>query len=310
VPDHQAQIAFGGRSFSVAGTVDPFVPDAPDGPLHGMRVVLPDGAMLHLARYRPLICFAVFGSDAYYGCLGIALQSLAAFGNYDGTICIAADRPRGQLRRHIPAAFQDRWLHRPLDTRSGLFARYDMAAWGIGEFGPVLYMDTDVVANAPLHPLLTQLAGSRLLHIATENRLAPHLAGQRPAAYGGAVADWFGHWLLGHDPRLASRPFVMGSSGIIGFGSLADASTAFATVRALRRQVRPELIGSFTDQPLLNYALQTLDCGEYQLLDRFVDFARSAERAGAQRRGLMHFHAGVGNDRHKLATMRRYLAGL
>jgi hypothetical protein len=310
VPGHPEQLALDGRVFGMAGTEDPFVLDRPEGPMHRMRVVLPDGAMLHLARYRPLVCFAVFGSDAYYGCLGVALQSLATFGAFDGTICIAADRPRGQLRRHIPAAFQDRWLHRPLDPRSGLFARYDMASWGLGEFGPVLYMDTDVVANAPLTPLLIQLAGSRFLHIATENRLAPQLAGRLPAAYGGEVADWFGHWLLSHDPRLASRPFVMGSSGIIGFASVADASATFASVRALRRQVRPELIGSFTDQPLLNYALQTLDCGEYQLLDRFVDFARSADQAGTEQRGLMHFHAGVGNDRFKLATMRKYLARL
>ncbi len=309
VPEHQ-KLELDGKAFSAAGTEDPFVLDAREGSMHRMRVFLPDGAMLHLARYRPLICFAVFGSDEYYGCLGVALQSLATFGNYDGTICIAADRPRGQLRRHLPAAFQDRWLYRSLDPRSGLFARYDMETWGIGAFGPVLYLDTDVVANAPLTPLLTQLAGSSLVHIATENRLAPHLAGQLPAAYGGEVADWFGHWLLRHDPRLASRPFVMGSSGIIGFGSVADACAAFASVRAVRRQLRPEPIERFGDQPLLNYALQALDCGEYQLLDRFVDFTRTAERAGAERRGLMHFHAGVGNDRHKLAAMRRYVAGL
>jgi hypothetical protein len=311
VPGHPGRLDFAGRRLSIAGTVSPFAADpSPRAPLHRVHVVLPEGAMLHAARFRPLIYFATYGGDIYDACLRLALQSLADHGDFDGTLCIATDRPRGAVRRLIPRAFDGRWLHREITADAGLFARYDADAWGLEGFSPLLYMDADVIINAPLAPLLTALAGSRRLHVATNNDVVPHLAGRPYAEHEAEVANWFGAFLFGHDPRLAQAPFAMGNSGTIGFATIADARLAFDAVRALRRSVCPELVATYGDQPLFNYALHTLGCGDFTTLDRFIELARHTGECSSERRGLVHFHAGVGNVRVKLESMRAYSASL
>jgi hypothetical protein len=283
---------------------------SPRAPLHRLHLVLPDGAMLHLARFRPLIYFTIYGGDLYYACLRIALRSLADHGAFDGTVCIAADRPRGAVRRLVPEAFAGRWLHRETTAAAGLFARFDCDQWGLEGFSPILYMDVDVVIDAPLTPLLTRIAGSARLHVGTSNHFVPQLAGRPYTDYDSDLADWFGHWLFGHDPRLAQVPFAMGGSGTIGFATIADARLAFDLVRVLRRRVRLELVEYFGDQPLFNYALHALGCGDFAALDPFIELARDAGECSGARRGIMHFHAGVGNAQVKLDAMRTYSASL
>jgi hypothetical protein len=310
-PGHPDRLAFAGRIFSIAGTQSPFVADpSPRAPLHRVHVVLPDGAMLHAARFRPLIYFAIHGGDPYYQCLRLALQSIADHGAFDGMLCIAADRPRSAVRRLIPRVFEGRWLHRETTADAGLFARYDVDAWGLEGYSPILYMDADVIINAPLTPLLTRLAGSRRLHVGTSNHFFPHLAGRAHGDYEAEFADWFGGFLFGHDPRLANVPFAMGNSGTIGFATVACSRPAFDAVRALRRSVRTDMLEIYGDQPLFNYVLHALDCGDFTTLDPFIELARDASECSTARRGLMHFHAGVGNVAVKLESMRAYSTSL
>jgi hypothetical protein len=311
VPGRPAWLAFAGRMFSIAGTQGPFADDAaPRSPLHRLHLVMQDGAMLHLARFRPLIYFTIYGGDSYYELLRLALRSLADHGAFDGTLCIAADRPRAAVRRLIPDSFAGRWLYRETTAEAGLFARFDCDQWGLEAYSPILYVDADVIVDAPLTPLLTLLAGSPRLHVGTSNHFVPHLAGLSHTAYASDIADWFGHWLFGNDPRLAQVPFAMGNSGTIGFATIADARLAFDLVRVLRRSVRHELVAYFGDQPLFNYALHALGCGDFTTLNRFIELARDAGECSGARRGLMHFHAGVGNVAVKLEAMLGYSASL
>jgi hypothetical protein len=311
MPGQWHLLAIAGRVVSIVGTRDPFVTDSiPGAPVHRLHVILPDGGILPLARYRPLIYFAVYGPDRYFACLSLALQSIFRHGAFDGTVCIASDRGRDEVAPFVPDAFAGRWIHRDITADAGLFARYDCLDWGLEAFSPVLYMDTDVIINAPLAPLLTPLAGSRRVHAGTSDRLAPHLAGKAWRAHASDLADWFGNWLFGNDPRLADQPFAMGGSGIIGFATMGDAQLAFDTVRALRRHVRPELLAYFGDQPLFNYALHVLGCGNFTTLETCIDLARHIGECGEARRGLMHFHAGVGNVEVKHEAMLHYMARL
>jgi len=311
VPGRPAWLDFAGRHFSIAGTQGPFAADAsPRAPLHRLHLLLPDGAMMHLSPFRPLIYFTIYGGDSYYELLHLALRSMADHGAFDGTLCIAADRSRGAVRRLVPETFAGRWLHRETTVAAGLFGRFDCDQWGIEGYSPILYVDADVVVDAPMTPLLTQLAGSSRLHVCTCNHFLPHLAGLPYTAYASDIADWFGHWLFGNDSRLAQIPFAMGNSGTIGFATIADARLAFDLVRVLRRSVRPELIEYFGDQPLFNYAIHALGCGDFAMLDTFIELARDAGECSGARRGLMHFHAGVGNVSVKLEAMRAYSASL
>jgi hypothetical protein len=311
VPGHADRLDFAGRRLHLAGTIAPFAADPqPRTPLHRVHAILPEGAMLHAARFRPLIYFTVYGGDQYYACLRLALHALAEHAAFDGTLCVAADRPRGAVRRLIPSAFEGRWLHRDTTAEAGLFARYDIESWGLEGYSPILYLDSDVIINAPLTPLLTRLAGSRRVHAGTSNHFVPHLAGSPHSEHDADLADWFGAFLFGHDPRLADRPFAMGGSGTIGFATIADARLAFEAVRALRRSVSAEILAKYGDQPLFNYALHTLDCGDFTTLDPFIELARHAGECSTARRGLMHFHAGVGNVRVKHESMLAYSASL
>ena len=306
-------ISIGRFVADLAGLPGPFVaePHGDHVPASHLRLVHmagQGGRLRRVVRYRPVICFAIFGSDRYYDCLSLALHSLHRFGLYDGDICVAADRPRSSVAKYIPDAYRQNWIYAAGDPHAKLFSRFDMENWHLEAFQPVLYMDVDVVANAPLAPLLRQLAISTQLHVATENRLLPKLAGRSAQAFAATQnGNWFGTWLTEGDPRFRSKPFALGSSGILGFANIDIARSLFAVVRALRRTADPALIASFTDQALVNYALHAIGGGNFELLDRFTDFVRGWGETPTERHGLVHFHSGVGDAEGKYAAMTRYL---
>ena len=297
-----------GQEIDPSGLPGPFVTG--EGTPRQMSVIAPGGRVMRLVLYNPVICLAVFGPDAFYGVLGVALDALDRFGGYDGALCIAADRPAEAMACVVPNAFAGRWRHVPMTGEDGLFARYTLPDWGLEAYQPVLYMDADVVANARLRPMLARLAGSRRVHMATEDRLFAHVAGRGADRVEEATEGWFGAWLFRGDPRLADTGFALGSSGIIAADHAGRLQPLCALVQALRQAVDPELVRRYTDQALANYALHALGEGDFKTLDRFVDFARAAETAPPTRRGLMHFHSGVGQGAAKLAAMRRYVATL
>jgi hypothetical protein len=264
-----------------------------------------------MVGFNPLIFFAVFGSDRYYQCLELALVALHKHGRYRGAILVAADRPRTAVARYVPEGFRKSWIHKQSSHEAGLFARYELPDWELRGFGPFLYMDVDVVVDAPIDPLLHELAVSSKIHVATENRLLPALEGCDANAYAATdFGNWFGTWLCADDARFKNAPFALGSSGIMGFDSTDTATEPFLTVRSLRRIADDKLIAAFTDQALLNYALHCCGAGDFQLLDRYTGFARSFEQGPRKRLGLLHFHSGVGNADAKFQAMSAYLGSL
>ncbi len=297
----------------LGGVPGPFVvadEAAGGGVKRQILVVGAQGRLHRLGLFRPVICFAVFGDDAYYDALGLALHALHRFGLYKGTVCIGADRPRAAVAAYVPEVYRDTWLHVDVPAEAGLFGRYGMEGWGLEAFQPVLYMDADVVANARLRPLLVQLAMSPRVHVATERDLEAMFAGRTGADMAESHdAAWFGGWLLAADPRFRGRTPAFGSSGVIGADHVSRLRVPFALVQSLRRVVEPARIAAYTDQALANYALHVCNAG-FGMMNGFVDFARSAEAAGAARRGLMHFHSGVGSGWLKRDAMRRYVAQL
>ena len=304
-------LRLGGELVGLDGLPSPLVAYGDDGEaLRQLVVAGPKGRLHRLALFRPVICFAVFGADAYYEALGLALVALHRFGGYRGTICIGADRPREAVQPYVPDAFGESWMHVAVPAAEGLFGRYGLADWGLEAFQPVLYLDVDVVANAPLRRLLIQLAFSPKIHLATERDLERDFAGKVwPDLADSHDAAWFGGWLFAADPRFRARSPAFGSSGVIGADTTDRLRAPFALVGSLREIVDPARIAAYTDQALANYALHVCEAG-FVLLNSYVDFARFADTAGPQRRGFMHFHSGVGTGALKRDAMRRYMDGL
>ena len=289
-------VRLGGEVIRLGGVPGPFVvmDEAGAGVPRQLQAVGAQGRLHRLGLFRPVVCFAVFGDDAYYDALGMALDALHRFGGYAGTVCIGADRPRAAVAPYVPAAYRERWLHVVVPAETGLFGRYGIGTWGLEAYQPVLYMDADVVANARLRSLLVQLAMSARVHVATERDLEAMFVGRTAAELADSQdAAWFGGWLFAADPRFRGRMPAFGSSGVIGADHVSRLAAPFALVQALRRVVPASRIAAYTDQALANYALHVCNAG-FGLLNGFVDFARSADVAGEKRRGLMHFHSGVG----------------
>ncbi len=297
-----------GLEIDPTGLPGPFVTE--EATPRQMSVIAPGGRVLRLVLYNPVICFTVFGPDEFYKVLEVALDALHRFGAYDGSLCIAADWSAEAVAKLVPGIFAGGWRHVRITGNDGLFARYDLPDWALEAYQPVVYMDADVVANARLRPLLARLAASRRIHMATEDRLFTHVAGRGADRIAEATEGWFGAWLFRGDPRLADGSFALGSSGIIAADHAGRLRPLCSLVRGLRRAVPPDLVARYTDQALANYALHALGGSDFKTLDRFVDFARAAETAPRERRGLMHFHSGVGQGAAKLAAMRRYVASL
>jgi hypothetical protein len=304
----------GGQTIDPTGVPGPFVAEsapAGSGRLRQMLVVGPAGRMHVLALYRPIICFAAFGEDSYFSALGVAVSALRRFGAYDGALCIAADRERADVAAFLPESAGLDWIHVKLAPGERLFARYGLPDWGLEAFQPVLYLDVDIVANAPLRPMLSRLATTQRVHVSTETRLWRQETQRRAAsAVASLEGNWFGAWLFAGDKRMAGRPMAYGSSGVIGADTTERLRTSFALVQALRHAASPAMVEQYHDQALLNYALHASGHGEFNLLDGFVDFTRDAETAPAQRRGLLHFHSGVGRGPKKYRAMLAYAACL
>ncbi len=310
-------LRLGGEVVRLGGVPGPFVvgeETAEGGAPRQLHAMGAQGRLHRLALFRPVICFSVFGADAYYEALGVALASLHRFGGYKGAVCVGADRPRAAVAAYVPEAYRDSWMHVDVAAEAGLFGRYGMADWGLEAFQPVLYLDVDVVANARLGPLLVQLALSPRVHVATEQEWERAFAGRVAGGLAeSAEAAWFGGWLLAADPRFRGRVPAYGSSGVIGADHVSRLRVPFAMVQALRQVVEPARIAAYTDQALTNYALHVCNAG-FGLLNGFVDFAHRPESvqaaSGDPRRGLMHFHSGVGAGARKRDAMRAYVARL
>jgi hypothetical protein len=300
----------GGQDIDLTGLPGPFIihqePHSA-APIRQLHLRGPNGRLHRVALFNPVICLAIFGSDYYYEVLSLALAALHEFGEYTGTVCVCADRRREHVEPWIPECYRATWRYVPYAQGDNLFARYGIPDWGLEAFQPVLYVDADVVANIPLRPLLARLALSPRIHVATEDWLIRY-GRPKPAQFKQMEgANWFGAWLFAEDPRFTDTVVPFGSSGIMGTDTAERFRTPFAMVRSLRQVVDPQMVHDFTDQALANYALYACGFADFTLLNGFVDYARKAEHARPERRGLMHFHAGVGQGELKRDQMRKYM---
>ena len=273
--------------------------------------------ILPLKLYRPLVYYAAFGTDDIFGCLRAAIVSLLEFGRWDHEIGILT---RTEDLVKVNTAVADLNLGNRLhivtvpgaDILDWCLARYRIDAVEIvATHQPILYLDVDVICDAPLDDLCLQLTHSRTIEVLPEGRLDegdPDSSGH-----------WFGWRLMAAD-GLDFDPLERGfSSGILGFANKKIAAQAFSAI--LRSAYHhSEQVGdrhrfAGYDQPFAGYVLKKLRLTSSDLLPAIAQFCRVDPATmplpmPVRPSGLVHFNGIVGDASAKRRAMEHYLAAL
>ncbi len=299
-----ATISIGGEAFPLDGVTWPDLEIENVAHRKTFAVVHGPWQTSRFRLYNPLIYFAAFGAPEIFDCLEIAIGSLFAFGGFDGTVRVLCDGQNMGFAERFPPAIRSRVRMSPVacgDTLDYTLARYRLSAVDpAGLFQPILYLDTDVVCDAPLQDLLIRLLKSEAIQFCAEHPLTIN-------------EHWYGTTLLTHDnyrPAPDERGF---STGLIGFRDAAQAAESFATIvesclRMASMTENRDLFDTY-DQPFANYIMRKLGGYATDLLTPRC--AAPAPPADPEERpGFVHFAGGVGNAGPKLARMRDYVARL
>lgn len=262
-----------------------------------------------VSLYRPLIYFTVFRKDDVYEQLRLSLLSLVEFGCYTGDVLILADRTPEQVRAFVPPALQARTHVMPVRAPRGLdymMARYRVAEWApAARFQPLLYVDTDIVFDADVAPLLADLARQPLMSAPQEK---PRVADSPQLGRIQVEADAV-------DPG-DLRGF---NAGTQGFANLTVQGGSLRLILdALKRWDRDQAARGakevWEDQPMANYIAVKTGCVDTAVLSRHMRFDHPAYRQGPVtspdgRRGLVHFW-GPPTYREKCELMEAYIERL
>jgi hypothetical protein len=127
--------------------------------------ILRDGWRIDkLYRYRPLIYYAAFSAAAIMHQFALSLASLVTAGAYDGDIVVITDKPPGEIAALVPPGMRASLAVLPMAARdrfAAIGARLTIGGWAdASRFQPLLYVDTDILFDLPVAPVLWALARS------------------------------------------------------------------------------------------------------------------------------------------------------
>ena len=277
---------------------------ADDAPSPVLFLCHDDWKIRHYVLYRPLVYLAAFGRHDIFQSAEIAIRSLFDHGQWDGDVLLITDAEHRDFPARLPAAMRARTIvaivpaHDVLDYTLARYKVVDLPE--AAPYQPILYIDTDIVCDAPLHALTRATLASPQLHACPEFPL-------------GRPGDFYGQSMLtadGVDFDPAQPGF---SSGTLAFRDVETQRTVFRTIVATAYRVasladRRDVFEYF-DQPIFNYVTYKARAVSGSLLENFLRIYINnqpplTEPVG---KGLVHFAGGVGNAEPKLTHMMRYL---
>jgi hypothetical protein len=144
--DCRRELTFGPARLRLVGKTPSlvFTPSEAGGDLpRRVDIIDVTGVAYRFSRFAPLVSYAVSGDDSAYERLHQSLESLAADGSYCGAVGIACDRQPSELRKFIPATFQERLIV----GDPSQFSAYQ----------PILSCEIDATFDAPVANLLIDL---------------------------------------------------------------------------------------------------------------------------------------------------------
>ena len=227
-------------------------------------VIDPLARIERLLRFDPVVAYTASGAnDALFRCLEASLYSLSRVARFGGRVVILSDRARGDLEFLVPGELRARTRFEPAqggDTLTMALVRYrlpDIAAAAAAR--PLLYVDTDVIFDAPVDRLLAEILLSARLCVFAEDDLRHEL-------------DFYGNSMIAADDTFAPRSHRGFSTGVIGIPDPRQAAAPFRAVAALAAaQVRHAGTRGSTafDQRFANYLFHKLLDFEDETLGRY-----------------------------------------
>ena len=275
--------------------------------LHDESVVLMRGMSAErYVRYTPLIYFVAFGSDEQRESVITSILSLVEIGQYRGDFCIITDRD--DMHSILPDNFPGK-LH---IFRASAHSRIEMwkARYRIGElfqigrYQPILYMDTDVICNAPINTLLRAVLMSPQISVGTEDQPDVVII---PSRY--RESEAVGKAFFEHENFFPNKIYGF-NSGIIGFPNINVAQAAFNTVIAIiDRMICLGNTKGWVDQAVLNYVLHKQACVDDTSISSMIAVGTGEGvfpyKNATQDPVLIHFWSTHAHDR--LPRLKRYL---
>ena len=250
---------------------------------------------------RPLIVYCLSGGP-YLAMLELSLQSLVTPGGYDGDVLIVCEADRRTVRQAAPTSRQLSTTIRQVDFgglgRNALLSRFALHDHAIvRRRAPVIYVDADILFDAPVAPMLSVVHGLDRVAFAAEtwtDRTRDVFMGADLTRFAGVRTS--GHGL---------------NSGTFGLPNGDDERwraqlTEIGTTTRVLGRLFPDRLGHTHDQAVLTFMQGREEAFDIAALTPFVQFnGGPVADPRALRRGLVHFlYDG------KTARMRAHLEGL
>ncbi len=257
---------------------------------------------IHL--YRPFIYFTAFGSPYALEQAYTSIASLIEFGGYDGHVHVITDQQAAPFLQNVPALLPERLTVQNLASQD--WVGYVASKYCILEhadaynFQPLLFLDTDVVCDAPLEPLLATILALDRISAPLEDVSSL----QTNPSVGASLIQ-----RAGLDARFACGL----NGGTVGIPNLQSSAELMELTRAIITN-HSEIFGReyfrWVDQEVLNYVSFCVGNFNTSALLRYIRYGWENDEFDVSRRlGLVHFWPPV-KDRPKLDRMRDYVAAL
>lgn len=260
--------------------------------------------------FRPLVYTVVFGDDTYFECLKIMLTSLLEIGSFYGNIAVISDRKYDEIIAYVPHQYRSR-IHYLFSPSADMSQRYAIDAHFFDDYSPILYLDTDIVIDAEIEPILKSIADVNGVCVTTETATYPELASSKIADVidSRRIGNWFGLELCRADPECAQKFLPCANSGIIGYKDAAFFRPLGEQIATLYQDVaNRELIRWFGDQPILNYVLVRTQATDAAALSNRCKFVNGGDQYLGEALGFRHFVWALGSN--KAEQMASYLEGI
>ncbi len=269
---------------------------------HRLTLLRDGWRIAQIYRYRPLVYYAAFGSPTMMRQFAASLYSLVTAGAYQGDVAVLTDRTDAEIRTLVPPAMRGSVvvLRCEAADRTGYTAaRLAITGWrDAWNFQPLLYVDTDILFDLAVAPMLHAIARSDRISAPVE---PTELL---------ATSVFVGEWLFIEDN--CSPGAALGfNTGTLGIPNLARHARSLDLIGRIMRN-HSSLYGRealpYADQAAANYVSYRVADVDIELISPFVRLAGVAASPSAKR-GLVHFCWIPGADA-RVEAMQTYMREL